>query len=177
MVKRLSFAILFTLALCGPANAQNAQTKPIDPANIDPSVQPVQDFFQYANGGWIKNNPIPADQSSWGSFQELRDKSLYALRDILEEAANNPNAAKGSNEQKMGDFYFSGMDSVAIEAQGAKPLDEEMGAIRDIKSTADLQKELAHLQTLNIGIPFGFGSGQDFKNSSAVIVQIGQGGL
>src|ERR1041385_4958904 len=87
----------------------------IDPANIDPSVQPVQDFFQYANGGWIKNNPIPSDQSSWGSFQELRDKSLYALRSILEEAAKNPNAAKGSNEQKMGDFYFSGMDSVRSE--------------------------------------------------------------
>src|ERR1041384_3165776 len=177
MVKWLTIAMLLTLASIGPANAQNSQTKPIDPANIDPSVQPVQDFFQYANGGWIKNTPIPSDQSSWGSFQELRDKSLYALRSILEEAAKNPNAAKGSNEQKMGDFYFSGMDSVAIEAQGAKPLDAEMGAISEMKSTADLQKEVAHLQTLNIGIPVGFGSGQHFKNSSAVIVQIGQGGL
>ncbi|MFI5252751.1 MAG: M13 family metallopeptidase [Bacteroidota bacterium] len=172
----LTIGILLILAI-NISLCQTKQTKPLDPANMDQNVKPTDDFYQFANGGWVKNNPIPPDQSSWGGFNELRDKNLYALRDILENAAKNPDAPKGSNLQKVGDFYYSGMDSVAIEAQGSKPLDDEMNSITSMKNMMDLQKEIAHLQTMGLSVPFAFGSGQDFKKSTDVIVQFFQAGI
>ncbi|HLX11653.1 MAG TPA: M13 family metallopeptidase [Bacteroidota bacterium] len=162
---------------CALVVAQTHQTKPLDPANMDLTVKPSVDFNQYANGGWMKNNPIPADQSSWGAFNELREKNLNDMLTIVQEAENDKNATPGSISQKVGDLYYSGMDSVSIEAQGAKPLDGEMKKIDAINSVADLKAEIARLEMYNMEAPFGFGSGQDFKNSSAVIIQIGQGGL
>jgi putative endopeptidase len=156
---------------------QTKQTKPLDPANMDPTAKPGDDFYQYANGGWVKNNPIPSDQSAWGSFNELRDKNLYQLRSLLEDMAKQSEAPKGSNLQKVGDYFFSGMDSASIEAQGAKPLDEELKLIADIKDEMGRQKEITHLQMIGISIPFNFGSGQDFKKSTDVIAQLYQGGL
>src|SRR5262249_32383430 len=78
---------------------------PIDPANMDTSVQPGADFYEYANGNWMKKNPIPADESRWGSFSEVQERNRMVLKSILEETAKKTDAAKGSPQQMVGDFY------------------------------------------------------------------------
>src|SRR5258705_12576777 len=120
--------LMLTFA-AGPLLAETArkQAKPIDPANMDVSVKPGVDFYHYANGKWLLNNPIPADESRWGSFNELQQHNYDVLRGILEDAAKKSDAPKGSAVQLVGDFYASAMDSAGAEAQGAKPLDEEFG--------------------------------------------------
>ena len=147
-----------------------------DVKNLDKTCKPCDDFFQFANGGWIKNNPIPADQSVWGSFVTLSDRNLAELRGLLESAAANA-AARGSNEQKIGDFYASCMDTAAIEAQGIKPLQADLSAIDAIHDTAGLLDTGARLQTAGVDILFAFGSNQDFKDSTKVIGEADQGGL
>src|ERR1700704_6322820 len=87
-----------------------------DIANMDRSAAACQNFFQYANGGWTKSNPVPAAYSRWGRFDELAEKNRDVVRQILEEAARNTGAAKGSNEQKVGDYYAACMDEERVEA-------------------------------------------------------------
>jgi putative endopeptidase len=166
------------LALCMAAviSAGAQQTKPIDPANMDLSVSPGVDFYQYANGGWLKNNPVPPDQSIWGGFTQLNENNLTVLHGILDEAVT-ASASAGSVTKMVGDFYASGMDSAAIEAEGAKSLQPEFDRIAAIKDLAGIQDEIAHLHTIGVNVPFAFGSGQDAKNSSAIIAHFGQGGL
>jgi len=89
--------------------------------NLDRTCKPCDDFYQFAMGGWMKANTIPAEYSTWGSFTVLRDKNLGGMRTILENAANSK-AAPGSNEQKIGDFYSSCMDTSLVDAAGSKPL-------------------------------------------------------
>ncbi len=157
-----------------PSNDSNI--KPIDTRNFDTSVKPSEDFYQYANGGWISKNPIPPDQSRWGSFNEVQERNFVILHDILENAAKN-SGEEGSNIQKVGDFYFSGMDSAHIEEAGAKPLEAEFKRIDAIKDETDLQAEIAHLHTIEIGVPFAFFIEQDAKNSTEEIAQLFQSGL
>ena len=145
--------------------------------NIDKTCKPCDDFFQFANGGWLKNNPIPAEYPVWGSFVTLADKNRAALREILEAAAAKTSAAPGSTEQKIGDFYASCMDTKAIEAQGLKPLQAELSAIDAIHDRASLLETGTHLQTMGTGVLFSFSSDQDFKDSSKVIGEANQGGL
>lgn len=157
-----------------------AQTAPrgFDPANMcTTTCKACEDFYQYANGGWIAKNEIPPAFSTWGITSPLREKNIATLHEILEEAAKNTAAPKGSNEQKIGDFYASCMAETTIEAAGAKPLAPELAIIGKMKSSRDLPATLAHLH--NIGVPgiFGFGAGQDFKKSDSVIAITGQGGL
>ncbi len=157
-----------------------AQTAPrgFDPANMcTTTCKACDDFYQYANGGWIAKNEIPPAFSVWGITSPLREKNLAVLHQILEDAAKNTNAPKGSNEQKIGEFYASCLDEAKIEALGAKPLEPEVALINKMKSERDLPATLAHLH--NLGVPglFGFGAGQDFKKSDSVIAITGQGGL
>ena len=148
-----------------------------DPKNIDPAVSPAQDFYDYAVGGWIKNNPIPDEYSRWGSFEILAEQNNKVLREILDAAANNKSAAKGSNQQKIGDYYFSGMDTVQIEKEGYNPIVPILNAISNIKSKEDFFKELAEIH-LRITRPlFMFYVGADERNSSMNIASIAQGGL
>jgi putative endopeptidase len=149
-----------------------------DPANMcTTTCKACDDFYQYANGGWIARNEIPPAFSTWGITSPLREKNIATLHDILDAAAKNTAAPKGSNEQKIGEFYASCMDEPKIEALGAKPLDPELAIINNMKSEADLPATLAHLQSIGVPALFGFGAGQDFKNSSSVIAITGQGGL
>ncbi|HEY4710839.1 MAG TPA: M13 family metallopeptidase [Candidatus Acidoferrales bacterium] len=148
-----------------------------DLANLDRSVVPCDDFYKFSSGGWMKNNPIPADHSSWTAFSALNAANEDALHQILEESAKDTSAAPGSNRQKIGDFYASCMDESQIEAAGAKPLDPEFGRIAAIKDIPSLQAEIAHLQRTGVDVAFGFGSLQDFKDSKQVIFAAGQGGL
>src|SRR5207247_10077379 len=110
---RLSGTVLLSALVAGSLVAQG-QTKPIDPANLDTTCAPCQNFFQYANGGWIKRNMIPGDQPRWGSFDELQEQNYAALRDVLTEAARDASSTKDPNIRKLGTFYGTCMDSTVI---------------------------------------------------------------
>ena len=112
----------------------------INPADTDPSVSPCDDFFQFSGGNWLKSNPVPAYASSWGPRNLLGDRTQALLRQILEEAAANPAAPKGSNLQTVGDYYAAGMDSVALEKAGLTYLQPELRRIAAIKD----EKRAAH---------------------------------
>jgi putative endopeptidase len=150
---------------------------PLDPANLDTSVKPNQNFYLFANGGWLKKNPIPPEYSRWGSFTELYDRNMNQLHDIVQSAANRKDAPKGSNEQLVGDFYFSGMDTSTIEKQGLEPLEPYFKKIDDIDNLEKLQRTVAELQRLGANVLFGFTSQQDYKNSEMMIAAVFQGGL
>src|SRR5665213_2971492 len=102
-----------------------AENHGLNPADLDITCKPCQDFFQYATGGWMKHNPIPPAYPSYGRFNELQNKNQLILRQILEAAGRNKNAAPDSIEQKIGDFYASCMDMNRIEADGLKPIEPE----------------------------------------------------
>lgn len=147
-----------------------AQTAPrgFDPANMcTTTCKACEDFYQYANGGWIARNQIPPAFSTWGITSPLREKNIATLHQILEDAAKNTAAPKGSNEQKIGAFYASCMDEARIEAIGATPLAKEFAAINKMKSSRDLPAVLAHLHSIGVPGIFGFGAGQDFKRVTA----------
>jgi predicted metalloendopeptidase len=127
-------------------------------------------------GGWMKSNPIPPQYSSWGTFTQLADKNQQHLRQIL-EAAEQAKAKPGSNEQKIGDYYASCMDTAAIDAAGTKPIEPELARIAAMKSLADVQAEGARLQRMGANVLFRFGSNQDAKDSTQVIASAFQGGL
>jgi putative endopeptidase len=148
----------------------------IDPKNFDLTVKPQDDFFRYANGAWIKNNPIPSDQSRWGSFTALAERNQANLRAICERVATKT-AGATPVEKMVGDFYTSGMDEAAIDAAGVKPLQPELDRLAAVKSTADVLKAIAHLQSYGITVGFRFGSQADLKNSDMEMASLGQGGL
>src|SRR5580704_2337378 len=147
-----------------------------DTANLDKTCKPCDDFYQFAMGGWMKANEIPPQYSTWGSFSRLLDKNQQNLQQIL-ETAENAKAAPGSNEQKIGDFYASCMDTAAIDAAGTKPIDAEMASIAAMKNEADLQAEAARLHKEGVGVLFGFRANQDAKDSTQVVGAAWQGGL
>ncbi|HEV7164278.1 MAG TPA: M13 family metallopeptidase [Gammaproteobacteria bacterium] len=144
---------------------------------LDKSVNPATDFFSYANGGWKQQNPIPDAYSRWGTFGVLQKQNQDVIHDILDDLAKNKKLKAGSDEQKVGDFYASGMDEQAIDAAGIKPLQPEFDAIAAITDGADLQAVIAHLQMIGVDALFNFGQMQDFKDSSKVIGAAFQGGL
>ena len=157
-------------------NIQKPQ--PLDPRNRDTSAKPQDDFFMYANGGWIKRTQIPPEYSRWGSFNELIENNNDALQNIAKKAEGirvDPRFAPEA--QKVSDYYASGMDEKAVDAAKAKPLDEEFKRIDAIKDRNDVLKAIAHLHNIGVGAFFGFTSGQDDKNSAMVIGQAFQGGL
>src|SRR6266705_3032446 len=135
-----------------------------DTTNLDKTCKPCDDFYQFAMGGWMKSNPIPPEYSSWGTFTQLADKNQQNLRQILDDAVK-AKAAPGSNEQEIGDFYASCMDTTAIDAAGTKPLEPELERIREIKNLADLEAEAEQLHKKGVGALFRFSSNQDSKDS------------
>lgn len=177
--QRVWLVAVFSLALslavataAGPGSEHG-----FDFSNLDRSCKPCEDFNQFANGGWMKNNPIPAAYPSWGSFNILAEKNRDVLHEILEETAKNTGAAPGSNEQKVGDFYASCMDTGKIEAAGIQALALELDRIAQIADQRSLQAEIVRLQGSGIRAPFLVDSTQDFKNSTQVIGEIDQRGL
>jgi putative endopeptidase len=144
--------------------------------NIDKSVNPGQDFFKFATGNWMKNNPIPESERAWGIANLVQEETYARLRSILEESANKNNK-KGSSEQKVGDFYFSGMDSINIEKQGINPLKNELSKINSIRNKKDLFSVVSHLQVIGMDAMFGEFVGQDQKNSDRWAFYLWQGGL
>lgn len=146
-------------------------------ANFDTTAKPQDNFYQYVNGNWLKNNPIPASEAAWGSFNVLNDSIVGRLRKLLETAANNKNATPGSAEQKIGDLYACMMDSVNLNAKGITPLNDEFAKINAISDNKSFWTEAAHLMKIGPDVMFGFGVEQDAKISSKEVCTIGQGGM
>jgi len=157
------------------ATAKNENEKPVEQSNFDPSVKPSDDFFLYANGGWIKRTDIPPEYSRWGSFNQLIEHNNDALHAIADKAAKTNST--DADSKKVGDYFASGMDEKTIEAMKAKPLKEELAKIDNMKDRNDVLKEIAHLHMSGVNAFFNFGSAQDDKDSTREIAQAVQGGL
>jgi putative endopeptidase len=145
-------------------------------SNMDMTANPCLDFYQYACGTWMAQNPIPADQSRWGTFEALADRNRAVLHGILEKASVD-NPKRSAVEQKIGDFYASCMDEPAIDQLGIKPLEPELKRIDAIKSKDQIADELVRLHPLGVGALFNFSSSPDAKNSTQMIADADQGGL
>jgi len=181
-----STIICFSLALTGLQGCSTQSTDKvsnipdqfIDPANMDTTVRPGDDFFHYANGSWMKSNPIPAKETRWGSFNELHEFNSQALKDLLEKAQKNKDAKEGSPEKRVGDFYTSAMDSLAIEQAGATPIVNDLERIAKITDFQGIMEEVLLQQRTGMANPlFFFDVGQDERNVEKNIPQIGQGGI
>ncbi len=146
-------------------------------ANLDRSVSPCTNFYEFAAGGWVKANPIPPAYSRWGTFNILQQHNEDILRSILEDAAANPKKSTDENWQKIGDFYASCMNEAQIEAAGTKPLDPVFAEIARLKDLPTLEVTIAHLDRDGVNAVLDFGSAVDFKDSSMRIAEADQGGL
>ncbi|MNW86459.1 Neutral endopeptidase [compost metagenome] len=170
------FAALGIVAAGFSANAQTIK-KFIDPANMDLSVKPGDDFYQYASGTWVKNNPVPAKETRWGSFNELRDFNINAVKTLVEDAAADKTAPAGSVKRRVGDFYTAAMDSLTIENLGYTPIKADLAKIQQIKDIPGVLDQVAYMRVNGLaGAMFGVGVGQDRKNVNKYMVNIGQGG-
>jgi putative endopeptidase len=170
---RFITALTVLFSLCA---VSMAQSKAFDTSRMDTSADACTDFFQYANGNWIKNTEIPPAYSRWGTFNILADNNYAMLKDVLENAAKTK-SPDGSDTQLIGDFYASCMDEATIEKAGVKPLKPYFKQIDKIKTTQDLQKQIAAFHSAGVPVLFGFGAGADAKNSSLNIANASQGGL
>jgi len=164
-------------AASGAGVSSQAEAHGLNPANLDRSANACVNFFQFADGGWVARHPIPPAYSSWGTFNYLANRNQDVLHQILEKAAADRSAASGSNEQKIGDYYASCMNTAAIEQAGIQPLEPELRRINNIATIQELQAEVARLQSEGVGVLFRFGSTQDYKNSTEEIALAFQGGL
>ncbi len=177
----LAAASLLAFTACNNStsntDSKTASRKLLDPANMDTTVHPGDNFFQYANGTWLKNNPVPATESRWGSFNELDENNQKALRSILDSVSAITNAPAGSNTQKVGDFYRTGMDSTTIDKVGISPLNDILARIDDVKEVNGLLEEIALEHTQGVSQVFGFYISPDDKNVTKQICQFFQGGL
>lgn len=141
------------------------------------SVKPGDNFFEYSNGTWMKNTPIPADKSRYGAFDILGESANEAVHSILEEAATSDNAEEGSNLKKIQDFYATAMDVEKIDEVGIKPLLPEFEKIAALTTSDDLLKELIHLHKMGVSAFFSAGVEQDMKNTSVNRMYLGEAGL
>lgn len=177
----LPAAALLLLAACQnntnrKAGEGDPRTVFLDTAGMDSTVKPGDNFFLYANGKWIKNTEIPKTETGWGSFYTLYNDNLKNLKQILEDAAKS-NTSKGTAEQKVGDFYASGMDSLTIEKLGTEPIKPLLSKIDQIKTDQDLLKFIANGYKDAEGDLLGFSVEPDDKNSTKNVLVFSQSGL
>ncbi len=175
-------SMLLILAACNNADKSTTttvvekRTSFFDKSGMDTLVKPGDNFYNYANGAWVKTTVIPDDQTGWGGFYTLYEDNLKKLRSILEEASKS-NAAKGSIEQKTGDYYTAGMDTAAIEKKGAEPLKEMLAKIDAVKDYKELVNLIAENNANGWSDIMGFSVGADEKNSKKYIPVFSQSGL
>jgi len=176
MTKLLALALVCAgLTACN--NQSETATKPdVVAVNLDTTVNPATDFFDYANGGWIKKNAIPGDLSSWGIGQMVNEENLTRLRAINEKAAA-ANGKAGSTDQKIGDFWSTAMDSAKIETQGLQPLQPYLDKLNAATDSKSLLAVVAEFKKMGSGTFFGDFVTQDDKNSDMISYRLQQGGL
>lgn len=173
-MKRFRPTLLVLALLPSLALAQSVY----DANDLDRSISACQDFNGFANGKWVKANPIPADKTRWGAFDALREQSLNAQHDILNKASAGADGAKaGSIEQKVGWLYRSGMDTAAIEKAGWSPIKPDLATIAKLKTPGEIAAWLGKASARGTGQVFGFGAEADFKNAARQIGYANQGGL
>ena len=179
-IRFLLFLGLLCATVCSAQTASSGSAGKIkeipgfDPTAIDKSINPCQDFYQYACGNWMKTNAVPADKSRWGRFDQLQEHNFYILRDILESAQSKPNSPI---EKKVGDFYASCMDESAIEKAGAAPLEPEMKRIAAIKERQQLVEQVSSMHRDGLQALFAFYSQPDMHDANQTIAYIDQGGI
>jgi putative endopeptidase len=173
---KVACALALACVLGLAAAAQNGG-RGFDKARMDATAAACTDFYQFANGAWLKNTEIPAAFSSWGSFNILAENNRKTLHEILDESAKNTKAKPGSIDQKIGDYYATCTDEARREAEGAKPIAPELARIDKIKDLKDFQAEVAHLHSIGTPTLFNFGSFPDLKNSPMLMGAALQGGL
>jgi len=174
----LALVMVLTAAGCDATSYEKFTTneRGLDRRNMDETVNPCDDFYAYANGNWFERNPIPAEYSVWSVSNEMRERNNLLLREILEDAAGS-GAPQGTNKQKVGDFWTSGMDTESIEQAGSTPLAADMERIAEAQSLSDLQAIINDLHVEGIAVLFDFGIDQDLKNTDQYILYATQGGL
>ena len=186
MMKTIAiFAFILLPLVAAPAadeTTTNFSAAPPVPAfsvdYMDRSVNPATDFYHFADGQWLKNNPVPADKARWAAFTELAERNWYLIHEILDAAAlQSKSLPLHSPRREVGDFFASVMDTNRIEKLGLKPIAEDLKKIDRVKSTKDLFALLADFHQRGIGGIFNAGFGADSKNSSIYAVELGQGGL
>jgi putative endopeptidase len=169
-------AVAFSFFSCNTSSPSNSSGNDIIVSDIDSSVLPSQDFFDHANGGWIKRTPIPADESSWGIGYMVQEEIYSRLKKINEDAAREKSAPR-TVAQKVSDFWESGMDTLSIQKEGLAPLKEDLDLINKIGSVADIVHVAALFHRKGIGCLFTEYIAQDDKNSEEMAYQLYQGGL
>ncbi|MGA9504674.1 MAG: M13 family metallopeptidase, partial [Terriglobales bacterium] len=174
-LKMLTISLMLAAALIAEDKPKQADVR-FSEDMLDKNIDPCNDFYAYACGKWMAQNPVPSDRSSWGRFNELAQRGEFVVRDILEKASG-VRPERSASEQKIGDYYATCMDEAAIEKAGTKPLEADLQSIASIRSKDDLAKELVRLHREGTDAVFGFDSGADFKNASQVIAEVDQGGL
>ncbi len=170
-------ALAITTGGCSEKGTEKSATPALSASNMDTTVKPGDDFYRYANGNWLKNNPIPAEYSRYGAFEVLEEENYDQLKTILADASADKNAAQGSINQKIRDFYNSGMDTNKIEKDGIAPLKAELDQINTFTTPADVQKMLIEQHASGNYPLFYLYSGADEKNSDMVIANTYQAGL
>lgn len=169
--------IVLGVVVTGLSVRAQSNSKFIDPAQMDLSVKPGDDFYQYASGTWIKNNPVPAKETRWGSFNVLRDFNINAVKGLVTDAAADKSAPAGSVKRRVGDFYTAAMDSLAIEKLGYTPIKSDLKQISQINSIQGILDQVNLFRTSGMAAPmYSLYVGQDRKNVNKYLVQLGQGG-
>lgn len=168
-------ASALAMAACGPKQ-QVEKVPAIDLANLDTTVSPAVDFYQYSTGGWQKNNPLKPEFARFGSFDQLRENNVKRLNDLFAQMGTLK-AAKGSVEQKISDLYKQGLDSTRLNAEGAAPLKEYVDGIYAAADKDALVKIIAGLHDVSESSFFGAYVMSDLADSDNQILYLGQGGL